>query len=150
MIFKISKSEEKSQNLKLIASLLCFYIYNLFLISYFSQFPGQAECMPPCLNLQPSNSQKKITAQHSPDSVGGRGQEIEEARWPFDLHPTPMTIRVVLLTKLTTPCVGFNLVGPQCQLPILCRTFSPFNIFRIYSPFVKKSKYTHLLGWVKK
>ena len=107
-----------------------FYIYNLFLISYFKQFSGQAECMPHCLDLQPNNSQKAIAAQHGPASAGRRGREIEEARWSFDLHPTPTAIGIVLLTKLTTPCIGFNLMGPQCQLPILWRTFSPFNFFK--------------------
>ena len=90
MIFKISKSEEKNPKFETNCQFaVVLYIYNIFLISYFKQFSGQAECMPPCLDLQPSNSQKAIAAQHGPASTGGRGREIEEAHWPFDLHPTP-------------------------------------------------------------
>jgi hypothetical protein len=53
----------------------------------------------------------------SPASAGGRRREIEGECRPLDVHPTDKAVRNFVLSKLTTPCVGFDLLVHMSASP---------------------------------
>ena len=60
-----------------------------------------------------------------PGGAGGRRREIEEECRPLDVHPTDKAVRNFFLTKLTTPCVGFDLLA-HISASKMWHVFNPF------------------------